>query len=71
MKAAWCWALLCSVLALHAAWAIAYAHGWTRPALALWAAMWTASARGGLAGIEVATRPPATFSNHQPERRAQ
>ncbi len=69
MRAAWCWTLGCAVWALLAAGLVPIVHGVDRLVLALWAVLMAASARGGMCAIEVATKPPATFSNHEPERR--
>lgn len=69
MRAAWAYTLACAVLAMLNAGLIPLAHGWQRPLAALAALACAAGARGGMCAIEVATRPPTSFSNHQPERR--
>lgn len=71
MRAAVAYTLACAVLAMTYAGAIPLAHGWHRPIEALCAVVFTAGACGGMKAIEVATRPPATFANHDHERRAQ
>lgn len=72
MRAAVIYTAVCSAIALASAGAIPFVvTPLGRLILAVQAVALTAGARGGMYAIEVATRPPTTFSNHHYERRAQ